>query len=255
MTEATTPQRSTSESVNHYWNNPACVENYDAGHAEGIGAERDDEIWREELRRHFGTDPLKILDLACGTGFASILAAQLGHHVTGVDQSENMLTAARTKAQSLGLDIELAQGSVLEPLNLDDVFDMAMCRWAFWTLPEPETAARTALASLKPGGKFVVFDGLWFTEEAGEEVPDDTDNDGNNDRRERWDESYTEKVCADLPLMHGGGPEAVGKVLTAAGFVDVTFGWMDEIADAYHTAMPSKKHQKYYFAAGHAPGN
>ena len=42
--------------------------------------------------------PRTVVDLACGTGSMSLLLAKAGYRVTGVDLSEEMLTAAWEKA-------------------------------------------------------------------------------------------------------------------------------------------------------------
>ena len=35
-----------SQRVNSYWNSPLCVAEYDQTHAQGIGVERDDQLWK-----------------------------------------------------------------------------------------------------------------------------------------------------------------------------------------------------------------
>ena len=48
-----------------------------------------------------GIKPRTVADLACGTGSVSLLLAQQGYQVTGVDMSEDMLTVAADKTQAL----------------------------------------------------------------------------------------------------------------------------------------------------------
>ena len=58
------------------------------------------DFYREILNRE-GVKPRTAVDLACGTGSVSVLLAQTGLDVTGVDMSEEMLTMAQQKAQDM----------------------------------------------------------------------------------------------------------------------------------------------------------
>lgn len=48
-----------------------------------------------------GKRPASVVDLACGTGSLSVLLAERGYDVTGVDSSEEMLTQAAGKAAGM----------------------------------------------------------------------------------------------------------------------------------------------------------
>ena len=56
-----------------------------------------------------------MLDVGTGTGFAALIAAALGHRVTGIDLSENMIAVARTQAMGRGVHITLIIGDAVEP--------------------------------------------------------------------------------------------------------------------------------------------
>ncbi len=62
-----------------------------------------------------GSAALTIADMGCGTGFASLLLAELGHAVTGLDQGDNMLALARQKAAARKLNVAFVQGDVMAP--------------------------------------------------------------------------------------------------------------------------------------------
>lgn len=61
---------------------------------------RDAEVrraWAARLASWLPAPPGDVLDLGCGTGSLSLLAAEQGHRVTGVDLSPAMVELARTK--------------------------------------------------------------------------------------------------------------------------------------------------------------
>ena len=60
-----------------------------------------------------------VLDLACGTGNAALLAAGRGAAVIGIDAAPRLLEVARTRAQGLGVDLEVREGDLLA-LPVDD---------------------------------------------------------------------------------------------------------------------------------------
>jgi ubiquinone/menaquinone biosynthesis C-methylase UbiE len=59
----------------------------------------------EDIFKLYGISPVNIVDLACGTGTMSILLAQQGYNVVGIDKSEDMLFVAKEKSRKQGLNI------------------------------------------------------------------------------------------------------------------------------------------------------
>jgi len=118
----------------------------------------------ERLFKEFSPAPVKsILDLGCGTGGHSLLLAQRGYEVTGVDRSEPMLAIARAKAARTGAAIRFVESDVRN-VSLDTRFDAVISMFAvvsYLTKDEDLRAAFTAVhRHLKPGGIFY-FD-VWF---------------------------------------------------------------------------------------------
>lgn len=105
-----------------------------------------------------GLRPRTAVDLACGTGSVSVLLAQMGLHVTGVDMSEEMLTVASQKAQELA-DPPRFVCQRLERLSLPRGVDLAVCALdSLDYITEPETcrqAIKRVYKALNPGGIFI----------------------------------------------------------------------------------------------------
>jgi SAM-dependent methyltransferase len=104
-----------------------------------------------------------ILDLGCGTGNHDLPLTRMGYQVEGVDRSEEMVTQARSKAVTAGLDAEFLTGDVRD-FNLSRAFDAVISMFAVisyqCTNEDLLGMMRTARRHLEPGGLFV-FDG-WF---------------------------------------------------------------------------------------------
>ena len=75
-----------------------------------------------------------LLDVGCGTGFVTILAAKAGLRVTAVDWSEGMMGKAKEKAKEEGLDINFVCSDT-EGLPFEaDTFQNLTARHVIWTL-------------------------------------------------------------------------------------------------------------------------
>lgn len=97
----------------------------------------------------------KVLDLGCGRGSFSVRLAQWGYEVTGVDESEPMLTVAREAARQRGVELEF-RNAPLGSLTERQVFDGALML-DFGTFSDGENAQmmRGVAASLKAGARVV----------------------------------------------------------------------------------------------------
>jgi len=94
----------------------------------------------------------RVLDVACGTGVASVTAALLGAKVTGLDLTPELLAAARDNARAGGVDIEWHEGDV-EALPFDaNAFDVVISQYGHMFGPRPDVTVREMLRVLKPGG-------------------------------------------------------------------------------------------------------
>jgi ubiquinone/menaquinone biosynthesis C-methylase UbiE len=100
----------------------------------------------------------KVLDIATGIGEPAITAAtKVGNgngHVLATDISPQMLSIARQRAASLGLQdvIEFKEGDA-ETISLpDSAFDAVLCRWGLMFLPDLGEGLSNIYSSLVNGG-------------------------------------------------------------------------------------------------------
>lgn len=125
---------------------------------------RDPEVrraWAGRLRGWLPERPSDILDLGCGTGSMSLLAAEQGHRVTGVDSSPAMVDLARAKLA--GRDAAFLLGDAAAPPVGEQRFDAVLVRHVLWALPDPGRALRHWWGLLRPGGRLVLVEGVWGT--------------------------------------------------------------------------------------------
>lgn len=99
------------------------------------------------------------LDLGCGPGFFSILLAQNGFKVTGIDLSDGMLKQAKDLCQQRNLNVALLKADVQNPPFAPESFDLIVSRNVFWNLPDLTAAYTNALKLLKKSGLLIIFDG------------------------------------------------------------------------------------------------
>lgn len=96
-------------------------------------------------------EPLRVLDVGCGTGENSRVIAAKGHKVSGVDLSENAIQ----KYQAHGFEghvMDIEQG--LDFPNAS--FDVLFCSEVIEHLAAPERLASEAYRVLVPGGKLIL---------------------------------------------------------------------------------------------------
>ncbi|WP_367324241.1 class I SAM-dependent methyltransferase [Streptomyces sp. HUAS ZL42] len=117
--------------------------------------------WAERLRTWLPERPGDVLDLGCGTGSLSLLAAEQGHRVTGVDRSPAMVDLARTKLA--GRDAVFLVGDAGAPQVREQLFDVVLVRHVLWTFTDPARVLRHWRDRLRPGGRFVLVEGVWGT--------------------------------------------------------------------------------------------
>lgn len=112
---------------------------------------------QEEWNR-CGLQPQKVIDLACGTGTISILLAEAGYQVAGIDLSEEMLCVTQEKAQEKGLKLELYQQDMREfisPALVDSVICFCDSLNYITSSAGVKQTFDRVYHALKPGGVFL----------------------------------------------------------------------------------------------------
>ena len=117
--------------------------------------------WRSLLVSLVPAPPARVADLGCGTGTLSLLLADEGHSVDGVDFSPAMVTRARAKGEGRR-DVRFVVGDAAAPALDRAAYDVVLCRHVLWALPDPTAALRRWVDLLAPGGRLVLVEGRWF---------------------------------------------------------------------------------------------
>ena len=118
------------------------------------------DLWRDELGARLPQrEHLRILDAGCGAGFFELLLAPLGHSITGIDLTEEMIEKGRALlAHHNASSAELLVMDAEKPDFPDDFFDAVISRNLTWNLPHPDAAYREWHRVLKPGGVLLNYD-------------------------------------------------------------------------------------------------
>jgi ubiquinone/menaquinone biosynthesis C-methylase UbiE len=144
-----------------YWNGRA--ESFDDEPDHGLLDPSVKSAWRELLLDCLPDAPADLVDLGCGTGSLSVLLADAGFHVRGLDIAEEMVTAARRKAKGAGMPVEFERGDAADPPYPAGSSDVVLARHVLWALPAPAQALQRWVRLLRPGGRLVLIEGRWST--------------------------------------------------------------------------------------------
>jgi SAM-dependent methyltransferase len=100
-----------------------------------------------------------ILDLGCGPGRHAIPLAQKGFRVTGVDLTPYLLSKARDRAESMGVQVEWVQED-MRRFTRPESFDLGVNMYSTFGYFAQESQNLAVLESvydnLKPGGLFLI---------------------------------------------------------------------------------------------------
>ena len=112
-----------------------------------------------------GVEPgMDVLDVACGTGNATLPAAKAGARVTGLDFAPGLLEIGRERAADAMVEIDFIEGDA-QAMPFDDAsFDRIVSTFGHMFAPDHRRTADEMTRVLKPGGVIAVA--CWMPEGA-----------------------------------------------------------------------------------------
>ena len=198
------------------------IEAYWAGREEKFEALRMDELnsnkrerWLYELHRYLPAGRrLDILDIGTGTGFFSFLLVGEGHHVTGIDLTEEMIRGAEHSASLLGLHPTFRVMDAEDPAFEPETFDAIVTRNLTSFLPNLPEAYRKWHTLLRKDGILINFDGDYHHDRSNAPLPE---NHAHKDLTAAQNEAYAhiESALRDIQRPRPGWDMAL---LADAGF-------------------------------------
>jgi SAM-dependent methyltransferase len=150
---------SLTPSIAAYWD--AAADSFDEEADHGLRAPEVRAAWAARLDAWLPDPPADVLDLGCGTGSLSLVLAQRGHSVTGVDLSPKMAGHARRKLAVAGHAGRVLVADAGDPPLRSGSFDVVLVRHLLWTLPDPAAALRRFVTLGRAGGRLVLVEGRW----------------------------------------------------------------------------------------------
>jgi ubiquinone/menaquinone biosynthesis C-methylase UbiE len=146
-----------SDVIRHHWNARADTFEQHGRHNAITSAEQH-RAWLDQLAQWAGPAPRKVLDVGCGTGVLSIVLAELGHNVTGIDFAAKMIAVAKEKAAQRRFDIKFRVEDAANVSDADQTYDIIIGRHVIWTLPDPMCGLREWKRILRPNGRLVLIE-------------------------------------------------------------------------------------------------
>jgi len=101
-----------------------------------------------------------LVELGCGSGWMTRLAARQGVHAEGYDISPEMIEIARAESEHEGLFVHFEAGDY-EELDLGRRFDACLIYDALHHSERPELVLACAKRALKPGGRILLAEPNW----------------------------------------------------------------------------------------------
>lgn len=209
------------ESIQTYWNRRAG--DFSSSSLEELESE-EGTFFKKLFCEKFTKPSAKILDCGSGAGFFTILLNRMGHRVTAVDYSGDMLKEARGNVIARGCKAEFYQMDA-QRLNFEDeTFDYIVSRNLFWNLEHPRQAYEEWYRVLKPGGGFINADGNYYlhgcVSECGSKLEKNSCHQRHN--KAQVDFGIMDEIARELPLSRIQRPLWDEKILDEIGFKQIS---------------------------------
>jgi ubiquinone/menaquinone biosynthesis C-methylase UbiE len=124
--------------IEKYWDNEALR------YSESIQREMTSfkkEAWMELINANLPLgNTLKVLDIGTDPGFFAMILSAMGHRVTAIDCTDNMLAEAGQNTREAGFEMEFHKMDSHTLSFTDDTFDLLLCRNLTWSLRDPQGA-------------------------------------------------------------------------------------------------------------------
>jgi SAM-dependent methyltransferase len=170
-----------------------------------------------------GVEPgMDVLDVACGTGNATIPAAKTGARVTGLDFAPALLEVARERAADQMVEIDFVEGDAQELPFEDASFDRVLSTFGHMFAPDHARAAAEMRRVLRPEGAIAIA--TW--------VPD-----GSIGRMFRVTSELVPPPPGAQPPLLWGTEDHVRELLGDGEFERREIVWTDDSVESYAQFM------------------
>lgn len=191
--------------------------------------------WKEIFQEYIKKERAKVLDDGTGAGFFPVILSSLGHQVTAIDYSDEMVEQAKRRFADLGLAVNVQQMDAQHLQFADESFDAIVSRNVLWNLDDPAAAYLEMYRVLKPGGTILVEDGnmyLYLHDEAYAKLHDRHVEEQKKKKEtdvslhgkynvDNVDFSVIEKIAEELPMSSRRRPQWDFDQLVQLGFTDI----------------------------------
>lgn len=209
--------------------------------------------WEDLIKHCLESQQGKVLDVGCGTGFVSLLLAQIGFEVIAIDNNAAMLEKAEKISEELGFSDKIT--FTLKDADSaefgENSFDAIVSRHAFWLFSNPKKVYSQWYRSLKPGGCILNLDANWLFPFWGEKEARRFQSDEDilikeyGAFQDYYHDTEMMNELKNLPLSYTRRPEWDVEICKEIGFTDIVTqtlpqeGYWNPFMALRYRAMPT----------------